>query len=171
MPIPRLHLFELADQSWFPSAICDLITDSLDFVETRFALHEPEDARTGPPELRELRTMFNSSHHFRPREAMAVLRDAAQAGRAIGIFEIPDHNLRMIVPTFFWCLYSWQLQPHSYHRSRHFRSAVYSQPSAFPPMDGCSRLGIMSRRAFRFSVHRRSWRFRLPVRAAEMQSS
>ena len=174
MRIPRLHLFELADQSWFPSAIRDLVTDYLHFVETKFALHQPAvalvaealsrsdsthivdlcsggggpmpkllqvlaargvrpqvtltdrfpntrafqrvaaashgqisfhdqpvDARTVPPDMRGLRTMFNSFHHFRPRDAMAVLRDATQAGQAIGIFEIPDRNLRTLVPTFF----------------------------------------------------------------------
>ena len=34
--------------------------------------------------------MFNSFHHFRPAEAKTVLRDAAEAGQPIGIFEIPE---------------------------------------------------------------------------------
>jgi len=38
MRIPRLHPFELADQSWFPSAIRDLVTDYLHFIGTKFAL-------------------------------------------------------------------------------------------------------------------------------------
>src|ERR1051325_4399215 len=41
MPIPRLHLFELEDQPWFPAIIRDLATDYLHFVETRLALHRP----------------------------------------------------------------------------------------------------------------------------------
>lgn len=41
MPIPRLHLFELEDQSWFPGTIRDLATDYLEFVQTHFALHLP----------------------------------------------------------------------------------------------------------------------------------
>jgi hypothetical protein len=174
MRIPRLHLFELADQSWFPATIRDLVTDYLHFVETKFALHqpaaslvaealqrsdctrivdlcsggggsipsllhalaaqgvrpqvtltdrfpntqafqqvaaasngqisfrnEPVDARTVPPDMRGLRTMFNAFHHFRPSDAMAVLRDAVQVGQPIGIFEIPDRNLRTLVPVFF----------------------------------------------------------------------
>lgn len=40
MPLPRLHLFELADQPWFPATIRDFVTDYLRFVETRFALHK-----------------------------------------------------------------------------------------------------------------------------------
>lgn len=174
MRIPRLHLFELEDQSWFPSAIRDLVTDYLHFVETKFAPHqpvaslvaealqrsdctrivdlcsggggsipsllhalaaqgvrpqvtltdrfpntpafqqvaaashgqisfrnEPVDARTVPPEMRGLRTMFNAFHHFRPRDATAVLRDAVQAGQPIGIFEFSERSLRTLVPMFF----------------------------------------------------------------------
>ncbi len=41
MPLPRIHLFELGDQPWFPPAIRDFSTDYLRFLETRFALHEP----------------------------------------------------------------------------------------------------------------------------------
>ena len=41
VPLPRLHLFELEDLSWFPAVIRDLATDYLHFMETRFALHQP----------------------------------------------------------------------------------------------------------------------------------
>src|SRR5688500_17496759 len=41
MRIPRLHLFELEDQAWFPSVIRDLATDYLHFMEMRFVLHRP----------------------------------------------------------------------------------------------------------------------------------
>ena len=34
----RLHLFELEDQSWFPSTIRDLATDYLQFIQTRFRI-------------------------------------------------------------------------------------------------------------------------------------
>jgi hypothetical protein len=174
MRIPRLHLVELEDQSWFPATIRDLATDYLHFIETRFALrqptvglvaealqrsdsthivdlcsggggpipgllhalaaqgirphviltdrfpntqsfqwvaaatngqisfhNEPVDARTVPPNVRGLRTMFNAFHHFRPSDAMAVLRDAVRAGQPIGIFEIPDRSLRTLVPMLF----------------------------------------------------------------------
>jgi len=39
--LPRLHLFELVDQSWFPATIRDLATNYLHFLEARFALHRP----------------------------------------------------------------------------------------------------------------------------------
>ena len=41
MPIPRFHLFELEDQSWFPNIIRDLATDYLQFMETKLELHQP----------------------------------------------------------------------------------------------------------------------------------
>src|SRR5688572_33408345 len=39
--IPRLHLFELEDQPWFPNAIRDLATDYLEFMEAKMGLHRP----------------------------------------------------------------------------------------------------------------------------------
>jgi len=171
MRIPRVHLFELEDQPWFPATIRDLATDYLHFIEARFALHrpavalvaealrvnkarhivdlcsggggpipgllaelathgltpdvtltdrfpntrafqqvasqtqgrisfrsEPVDARAVPPDMRGLRTLFNSFHHFRPSDAIVVLRDAAQAGQPIVIAEIPDRSLRTLIP-------------------------------------------------------------------------
>lgn len=58
---------------------------------------EPVDARAVPRRLTGFRTLFNAFHHFRPDEAIAVLRDAAQAGQPIGIFELPDRSLRMLL--------------------------------------------------------------------------
>jgi hypothetical protein len=173
MPIPRLHLFELEDQSWFPAVVRDLATDYLHFVETTFELHRPvvpllaaalrESARNhvldlcsggaGPvpalqkalaangltvrftltdrfpnvpafqraadqspgvidflPEpvdarsvgsLSGFRTLFNSFHHFRPADAIAVLRDAVRSRQPIGIFEAPDRRLATLLPLLF----------------------------------------------------------------------
>jgi hypothetical protein len=42
MPLPRFQLFELEDLSWFPSAIRDLATDYLHFIQRRFDLHKPK---------------------------------------------------------------------------------------------------------------------------------
>ncbi len=66
--------------------------DSISFVA------EPVDALAIPAHLAGVRTMFNAFHHFRPAEAIAVLRDAAQSNRPIAIFEIPDRRLRTLLP-------------------------------------------------------------------------
>jgi hypothetical protein len=57
------------------------------------------DARAVPAELIGVRTLFNAFHHFRPVDAVAVLRDAANRGQPIGIFEIPDRTFRNSVST------------------------------------------------------------------------
>jgi len=56
------------------------------------------DAKAVPARFSGFRTLFNSFHHFRPTDAVAILRDAAEAGQPIGIFEFPDRTLRTIVP-------------------------------------------------------------------------
>jgi hypothetical protein len=58
---------------------------------------ESVDARAVPSQLQGFRTLFNAFHHFRPDDAIAILRDAAQAGQPIGIFEISERTLRTLV--------------------------------------------------------------------------
>jgi hypothetical protein len=41
MRIPRVHLFELEDQAWFPRTVRDFATDYLRFAQERLALHRP----------------------------------------------------------------------------------------------------------------------------------
>ena len=47
------------------------------------------DAMKVPGDLKGLRTMFTSFHHFPPEEARAILQNAVAAGEGIGIFEVP----------------------------------------------------------------------------------
>ena len=48
---------------------------------------EPVDAMKVPGDLKGLRTMFTSFHHFPPEDARAILQNAVDAGESIGIFE------------------------------------------------------------------------------------
>ena len=57
----------------------------------------PIDARSIPPRLRGLRTIFNAFHHFRPDDAVALLRDAVAAGQPLALLEIPQRTLPMVV--------------------------------------------------------------------------
>ena len=171
MPIPRFHLFELEDQSWFPNIIRDLATDYLQFMETKLELHQPVvpllsralhesgsttvvdlcaggggpvvallaelkdagipvrfiltdkfpnlpafrqleqdhpgieghresvDATDVPSHLAGFRTVFNAFHHFTPDDARAVLRSAVSARQPIGIFEIPERKVWIVLTT------------------------------------------------------------------------
>src|SRR5688572_6082537 len=172
--IPRVHLFELEDQDWFPSLIRDFATDYLEFMEARMALHrqvvpllaealratgsskvvdlcagaggpvvalreelaregvnvgflltdkfpnvpafrrleerdpgiegyrEPVDATNVPPQLTGFRTVFNAFHHFKPEDARAVLQSAVSARQPIGIFEIPERTVPIVIATMFF---------------------------------------------------------------------
>lgn len=171
MPIPRFHLFELEDQSWFPNIIRDLATDYLQFMETKLELHQPVvplltralresgtttvvdlcaggggpvvalqqdmmrdgvpvrfiltdkfpnlaafrqlehdhpgiegfresvDATDVPSHLAGFRTVFNAFHHFTPEHARAVLRSAVSARQPIGVFEIPERKIWIVLTT------------------------------------------------------------------------
>ena len=169
--IPRIHLFELEDQPWFPPLIRDFATDYLQFMERLMATHRPvvplladalrasgmttvvdlcaggggpvvalreELARAGltirfiltdkypnydafreiaanhpgieghsapvdatavPSQLTGFRTVFNAFHHFKPEDARAVLQSAVSARQPIGIFELPERTIPIIIAT------------------------------------------------------------------------
>ena len=174
MTIPRFHLFELEDFSWFPNIIRDLATDYLQFMETKMGLHrpvvpvladalrasgsetvvdlcaggggpvvalqqeladagvrtrfiltdkypnipaferlareheniegypKPVDATAVPVELKGFRTVFNAFHHFKPADARAVLQSAVSARQPIGVFEIPERTIPIVIATMLF---------------------------------------------------------------------
>ncbi len=51
-------------------------------------LSEPVDAMQVPHYLKGMRTLFEGFHHFKPEQARAILRDAAERRVPIAIFEI-----------------------------------------------------------------------------------
>ena len=58
--------------------------------ETKNAIHFIEksvDATDVPADLPGIRTLFSSFHHFKPKQALAILQDAVNKKQAIGIFE------------------------------------------------------------------------------------
>jgi hypothetical protein len=54
-----------------------------------------------PKNLTGLRTMFNAFHHFAPGSARLELESAVQARQPVGIFEIPERSLLVMVPFLF----------------------------------------------------------------------
>jgi hypothetical protein len=57
---------------------------------------EPVDARAVPADLGGVRTLFTSFHHLDRPDARAVLADAADAGQAIGVFEMTRRDWDVI---------------------------------------------------------------------------
>ena len=86
MTIPRFHLFELEDFAWCPNIIRDLATDYLQFMETKMKLHRPV-------------VPLLAFHHFNPDDGRAVLRSAVVARQPIGVFEIPERTIPIIIAT------------------------------------------------------------------------
>jgi SAM-dependent methyltransferase len=64
----------------------------------------PIDAMKVPPDFVGVRTIFTSFHHFAPSEARALLRDAAAARQAIGVFEITSRSPAAIAFILPWTL-------------------------------------------------------------------
>ena len=59
---------------------------------------EPVDATQVPESLKGMRTLFEGFHHFKPEQAQAILKDAADHSAAIGVFEAS------LKPLFKWPL-------------------------------------------------------------------
>jgi hypothetical protein len=72
---------------------------------------ESIEATHVPASLHGFRTMFNAFHHFAPRDAVAVLRSAVDAGEPIGVFEIPDRTIATLAPLLLTPLFVFAATP------------------------------------------------------------
>jgi hypothetical protein len=81
MTLPRLQLFELEDLTWFPQTIRNLVTDYLQFMDTRFSLHKPA--------VPVLRTMLENS-----KTSCVVDLCSGGGGPILSLYEelISDHD-------------------------------------------------------------------------------
>jgi hypothetical protein len=59
------------------------------------------DARNVPKELKGMRTMFLSFHHFKPADAKQILQNAINSKEAIGIFEAQERSALSIIAMLF----------------------------------------------------------------------
>ena len=73
----------------------DQAQSQVDFVS------ESVDATRVPAHLQGVRTLFSSFHHFPPALAQRILRDAAERGVPIGIFEFTERSLFASVSMLF----------------------------------------------------------------------
>ncbi len=71
----------------------------------------PVDATQIPDELNGFRTIFSSFHHFKPWEARAILQDAVNKQRGIGIFEVAGRSAVTILLTVLMPIGSLVLTP------------------------------------------------------------
>lgn len=61
----------------------------------------PIDAKAVPRELKGLRTLFLSFHHFKPEDARQILQDAVDSGNAIAIFEGQERSASALAGILF----------------------------------------------------------------------
>ena len=62
---------------------------------------QPVSATQVPEDLPGFRTLFGAFHHFRPRDARAILQDAARRGRGIAVFEPVERSALAILAISF----------------------------------------------------------------------
>jgi hypothetical protein len=91
--------FDLVLTDKYPNAGASRAEKTAAGSRMRFS-QEPVDATRLPDSLRGFRTLFNSFHHFRPREARAILQDAFEKKQGIGIFETPGRHALTILMVF-----------------------------------------------------------------------
>jgi hypothetical protein len=65
------------------------------------AVSVPVDARDVPENLKGVRTMFLSFHHFKPGDAVKILQDAVNSRQAILIAEGQERSIPSLIAMFF----------------------------------------------------------------------
>ena len=70
-------------------------SDNFDFIETSI------DARNVPKELKGLRTLFLTLHHFKPDDAKQILQSAVNSKSSIAIFEAQERSFPSLLAMFF----------------------------------------------------------------------
>jgi hypothetical protein len=67
------------------------LPDVFEYVE------QSVNAMDVPPDLKGFRTQFLSFHHFRPKDAKAILQNAIDSNQAIGTFEAQQRDIKNVV--------------------------------------------------------------------------
>jgi hypothetical protein len=62
---------------------------------------KPVDAANVPAELKGFRTQLISFHHFKPEQAKQILKNAADSGVPIGIFEATERKIPNLIAMLF----------------------------------------------------------------------
>jgi hypothetical protein len=70
------------------------LPDVFEYVE------DSVNAMDVPQDLKGFRTQFLSFHHFRPKDAKAILQNAIDRNQAIGIFEAQQRDIKNLVGMF-----------------------------------------------------------------------
>lgn len=73
--------------------------------------HASVDARAVQSDLKGFRTLFTCFHHFKPDDARAILRNAAQSHEGIGVFEVAQRRPLAFLLTFVMPIVAFLFAP------------------------------------------------------------
>ncbi len=93
---------------------------------------EEVDATKVPPKLKGFRTLFSSFHHFRPKEARAILQDAVSNGEGIAIFEATQRKIGVILAMLLTPLFVFVATP--FIRPFRFSRLFWTYPVPIVPL-------------------------------------
>lgn len=62
---------------------------------------DPVDAKNVPKYLKGFRTQFLSLHHFKPKDAIAILQNALDSNQPIGAFEAQQRDIKNLIKMLF----------------------------------------------------------------------
>ncbi len=65
--------------------------DNFEYIE------KPIDARDVPPDLKGLKTLFLTLHHFKPEDAKNILQNAIRSNSSIAVFEAQESSFKSII--------------------------------------------------------------------------
>lgn len=74
-------------------------------------LPDPIDATAIPETLQGFRTIFSSFHHFDPEQAGRFLRDSAERGQGVGVFEIASRHTFTLLTILAMPFADWLFTP------------------------------------------------------------
>lgn len=74
-------------------------------------LRDPVDATAIPETLQGFRTIFSSFHHFNPEQAGRFLRDSAERGQGVGVFEVASRHTFTLLTILAMPLIDWLFTP------------------------------------------------------------
>ena len=74
-------------------------------------LDDPVDATAIPEQFQGFRTIFSSFHHFNPEQADRFLRESAENGKGVGVFEVASRHTFTLLSIFAMPLADWIFTP------------------------------------------------------------
>ena len=94
-PKLKIYLSDYYPNKQYISQLKNHNPNSLHYIESSI------DARNVPQEMKGIRTMFLSFHHFNPEDAVKILANTVESKQAIAIFELQERSFMSVFAILF----------------------------------------------------------------------